>query len=268
MRNVALAVALLAGCTRALPIDGGDGGAGGGCAAHKDAATCAADARCIALGCPQCDGTQSFIGCYDKNGPLPGIGCPGLACASCHALDEPSCRAAASRGCVTGTCCGSFTGCFDPGEPPPACAADCANICAGLDEATCGAQPGCRVDRCPGCGPGSTYFAGCSDSGGPPSPCVTPFCPAMPCDQLTAADACAARSDCHEVFQPGACGCAGCCCTIFARCADGGKADCKGPAFCNSAPPDCGDPACGGMYAVAYANSCYEGCVLASACAP
>jgi len=273
MRKLVLVVALLGGCTRALPIDGGDGGSGGGdgggsgCAAHQDAASCSADSACIAAGCPQCDGTRSFVGCFDKNNPPP-INCPALACASCHGLDEPNCRAAALRGCQTGTCCGTFTGCLDPSDPPPVCAADCAQVCRDLGESTCALNPNCVADRCPACSPGSTYFAGCRSATDPPAMCVPPPCPPpLGCDTITSAGACDARSDCHSVFQPGACGCAGCCCMAFNHCATG-AADCKNDAVCNSAPPSCGDPACNGMFTVGVANGCWEGCVRVASCAP
>ena len=111
------------------------------------------------------------------------------------------------RGCQTGTCCGTFTGCLDPSDPPPVCAADCAQVCADLDEQTCGLNPNCRADRCPACSPGSTYFAGCRNATDPPAMCVPPPCPPpMGCDAVTTVAACDARSDCHSVFQPGACG--------------------------------------------------------------
>ncbi len=271
-----LLLLLLPACTRDNPLLNGDDGGGPGldgggaeCSSWHDRASCEADAHCIALGCPQCDGSQSFIGCFDKNGPLPGFGCPNSACQSCHGLDQAACAAAGELGCTAGTCCGAFISCLDPGDPPQICAADCVDPCAGLDESTCQATPACRADYCPACSPGSTYFASCDPVGSPPPTCQPLPCPPpLPCDQLTTLADCDARSDCHSVYQADLCGCADCCCTFFGRCATGGSANCTGPAFCNSAPPDCSNPACKGMFAVSYANGCYEGCVLASECGP
>ncbi len=261
MRKLGLFL-LLVGCTRANPLSiDGDGGSSA-CSAHTDQASCAADSSCIPLGCPGCNGTTSFIGCFDKNQPLPGVSCPSGICATCHGLDEKSCAAAASRGCIVASCCGAYQGCLDPGE---GFGCNCAS-CQGLDEATCKTRPDCRADYCPTCN--GQFFTGCDDATAPPVACAPPPCPMMPCDQVTTQTGCDARSDCHSIFQAGACGCANCCCTFFARCEAGQFADCKGPAFCNSAPPDCANPACKGMFTVAYANQCYDGCVLQTACAP
>ena len=41
----------------------------------------------------------------------------------------------------------------------------------------------------------------------------------------------------------------------FQSCATNSKADCKGPALCNSAPPDCANPACNAQYVISYANN-------------
>jgi hypothetical protein len=274
MRKLCVLIALLAGCGRAslenTDAGGGDGG-GGDCSAHQDTASCEADPRCIALGCPSCNGTQSLAGCFDKNGPLPGIGCPLIAC-GCQGLNEQACTAAASTGCRLGTCCGHFVSCLGPGDPTPVCTADCVS-CVGLTEALCKARTDCRADYCPACTQGSTFYAGCSAAASPPPMCVPPPCPPPPpsCDQLTNASDCGARADCHAVYEASAtCACANCCCTIWAfnHCAAGGSADCKGPALCNVAPPDCGTPGCNSPYSVGYVNGCYEGCVLTTACAP
>jgi hypothetical protein len=270
MRKLLLLIAIAgAGCTRANPLTlpGPDGGGGGPCSAHTDAASCNADSACLAVGCPDCFGGQSFVGCFDKNSPPP-LHCATPSC-SCHGLAEQECRAAASHGCVTATCCGAFQGCLDPTDPPMICAADCVQKCPGLDEKTCQMTAGCRADYCPACSPGSTYFANCSDAALPPAQCQPLPCPPpQTCDQVTTLADCDARSDCHSVFEPGACGCAFCCCTFFSRCADGAFADCKGPSACNIAPPDCNNPACNGEFTVGYSNLCYEGCVRQSACAP
>jgi hypothetical protein len=84
------------------------------------------------------------------------------------------------------------------------------------------------------------------------------------CSSLTR-DACDARGDCHSVFQDlGVCGCAPAgCCTMFSRCAEGGKARCSSMIQCGVAPPNCVGP-----YVVSYTDTCYEGCVLSSECGP
>jgi hypothetical protein len=87
------------------------------------------------------------------------------------------------------------------------------------------------------------------------------------CEQLTTADACTARSDCHGVYHDVGCGCLNCCCVVFQSCASG-KADCKGPAACDIQAPACNDPACNGQFTTGYTNVCYEGCVRAVDCAP
>jgi hypothetical protein len=186
---------------------------------------------------------------------------------SCHGLDEAHCIVGASRGCQRAFCCGGFLSCLDPGEQGVACPAACANTCAAHDEQSCSLTPNCRADYCPACSPDSTYFAGCHDANTTPPACTPLPCPAPACTQHMSADACEADPACHGVYQPGACGCAFCCCTFYASCAPG-PADCKGQVTCRAAPPPCDDPACNGMYAVGVANGCYEGCVLATKCAP
>jgi hypothetical protein len=252
MRTSAMVFILIAvtagGCTRASDHCQG-----------KSAADCNADANCVALGCPGCNGQSSFSGCYDKNGPLPGFACPAIACADCYGLDEAACTAAASRGCHAVSCCGTFSQCAPPNDPGSCPAIACTN-CSGLDEATCSQRSDCRVDRCPTCNGGQGSFVGCSQPTDPPPPCAQPSC--MPsCDQLDA-QSCAARTDCHAVFEPGqACGCAtpGCC-TLFSHCAYGAPA-CTGTVTCMTTPPTCE-----GDYTLGYQNGCYEGCVLKSAC--
>jgi hypothetical protein len=85
------------------------------------------------------------------------------------------------------------------------------------------------------------------------------------CAEMKDENACKAHPDCHPVFvDPGNCTCLAIgCCTMFQHCAGGDKADCRGPALCRAATPRCE-----GSYTVAYASSCYEGCVLQSDCAP
>src|SRR5256885_1914997 len=141
MSRLGLLLLLAAGCSGGLPIGDPDGGAS--CSAWKDAVSCAAHPPCIPEGCPECDGTTSFAGCFDKNGPLPGFACPTLACAPCQGLDDASCTAAANRGCVRSSCCGQFTGCLDPNDPPKVCPAACVDNCATLGEQACNASAGC-----------------------------------------------------------------------------------------------------------------------------
>lgn len=88
--------------------------------------------------------------------------------------------------------------------------------------------------------------------------------PNATCSQLATQAACDVRSDCHSVFvDPGNCACLAVgCCTRFDRCADGGKANCMGPALCKSATPYCESPS----YVLSYTGSCYEGCVRPSEC--
>ena len=84
------------------------------------------------------------------------------------------------------------------------------------------------------------------------------------CGSLTTLAACDARGDCHAVFEdPGTCVCAASgCCARFTRCADGDRARCtSGALLCKVAEPHCEQP-----YVVGYVDSCYEGCVRASAC--
>jgi hypothetical protein len=244
-----LLLLLICGCTRPnLSIDD--------CSSHKDEVSCVADSRCQALVCGGCQGSTGAFACYAK-GSSPPFECPDYYCpASCHGLDAAHC--AVTSGCVVFDCCGSYQGCLDPGE-----AHGCTCIsCQGLDEATCKARSDCRADYCPDCNGGQTY-AGCGNSTDPPNVCGAPPCP-VGCSNLTA-DECSLRSDCHSVFQPGACGCAACCCVFFSSCADG-KANCTGPAACDISSPDCDPQDCNGQYVVAYSNACYEGCVLASDC--
>jgi len=85
------------------------------------------------------------------------------------------------------------------------------------------------------------------------------------CSEVKTEETCAGRADCHPVFvDANVCNCAtpGCC-MMFDRCADGAHADCKGPALCKMMEPPCGT-----TYVIAYQESCYEGCVRPTDCAP
>jgi hypothetical protein len=260
MRNLGLLL-LLAGCTRpALSLGEGDGGTPGDCSSYSDAASCAADPACTPAMCGNCNGGSSFAGCVKAGMLYP---CPAYACPqSCHGLTQSGCAAASSRGCHAETCCGTFVQCLDPNESF-GCTALCAS-CDGLDEKACLARSDCRANYCPGCGD-TSGFAGCQNPGEPPPECPAPPPSCQPaCSTLNFND-CTARADCHNVFAQGACGCAACCCMAFSHCASA-KADCKGPALCNSAPPNCDTQLCNAAYVVSYANGCYDGCVLTSAC--
>jgi len=84
------------------------------------------------------------------------------------------------------------------------------------------------------------------------------------CGRVTTQTECDGRSDCHAVFvDPGTCGCAAAgCCARFSRCADGGRANCSGPAACRIPTPFCEAP-----YVLSYTSNCFEGCVRESDCA-
>jgi hypothetical protein len=185
--------------------------------------------------------------------------------ASCAA--DPRCVVAGCTQCDGST---NFVACADAHgpQPPVFCPLPkCAAACKGLDEGMCRARPDCRADYCPNCNGGSV-FALCSPADAPITACGGAFCP-FPCDQATNLTECNARPGCHAVFQAGQCDFTNQCCIAFSHCADGGTANCKGPASCEMPAPACLDPACKGAYAVAFAaNGCYEGCVQVSACAP
>ncbi len=231
----------------------GDGVPSSDCSAHKDAASCQADAACQVAGCPSCDGTVTFAACGRKGVALQSP-CVAIACASCHGLDANACTAAVARGCRVSNCCGTIS-CLDPGDPQVSCLCP---SCNGLDESGCAAAAGrgCVVARC--CG----TFTVCLNPNE-----TAPVCPlaCVSCDGLANQAACAARADCHAVYEPAqTCGCAPAgCCTFYARCATGAKASCSGTVTCRAA-----QPACEGPYVVSYANGCYEGCVLSNECAP
>ena len=138
--------------------------------------------------------------------------------------------------------------------------------CHGLDQAQCAARAGCTVSTCNGCGTVPRY-EGCRDPGDQ----VRPSCPlvvcAAPCSLATTEAACDALPGCHPVFRDSSlvCDCAGvgCSCVSFSSCADGGLADCSGPAQCDALAPYCS-----GDYVVAYSGTCYQGCVRKSNCPP
>jgi hypothetical protein len=154
-------------------------------------------------------------------------------------------------------------GCFGPLEGLPQCpVSSCPLNCSAYDEAACNSHSPCRADYCPGCGKMS--FTRCAYPSDPPPVCPAIAC-VVACDMLTTQTACEARHDCHPDFaDPGTCDCiaAGCCMT-FSRCAAGATARCSGMPLCKSLAP-----LCAGDYTLAYTDTCYEGCVRKTDCAP
>jgi hypothetical protein len=113
-------------------------------------------------------------------------------------------------------------------------------------------------------GTGGMVKGGAGGSGGaPPLDGGTPDVAPPKCSEVTTQVACDARDDCHSLFEdPGTCGCASPgCCARFKRCADGGYANCLGPAMCDMVEPFCEPP-----YVIAYTSLCYEGCVYQDDC--
>jgi hypothetical protein len=168
-------------------------------------------------------------------------------CTSAHC---PDCRSGGQSylGCFSGT---AAVDCFPC--PPP---------CGTLDETACNARGDCQADYCNGCR-GRT-FVGCGFPGTDfACPAGEPACPVpLPCADVADQLSCDARSDCHSVFG-------GTPTNTFSRCADGGKANCKGPlvpgsAVCTVPSPVCQTP----EIVVSYTNECYEGCVRRTECAP
>jgi hypothetical protein len=192
---------------------------------------------------------------------------------ACRQLGEAACRSRSD--CAVGGCapCAGVSGpgpitCYDPArEPGPICPEiACPAPCAGLDEASCRARTDCRADACPSCsGNGAQGFVRCASASDPIFACILLPCPA-PCAAATTKEACEARPDCHSVFVDNRdCQCAALgCCARFSRCAAGATAVCKAPPItCDAIAPTCEGP-----YVVAYADSCFEGCVQSSDCAP
>jgi hypothetical protein len=240
-----------------------------------DEATCTATPGCQPQSCQVCPGAApTYLGCTAPGAPP--IACPAVTCGiaqPCSSLAESQCQARSD--CHSGYCADcsgaqEFTQCLGPNEagacpafacPPPSC--------AGRDQMTCQATPGCGVISCPNCN-GGENFIGCGIKG-EEVPCPAIQCPAPPpCADVTTQEGCDARSDCHPVFvENSICACAPAgCCARFSRCADGGKALCKGPTGptpggCLSQPPFCD----GVAYIASYTSTCYEGCVPPSECA-
>jgi hypothetical protein len=186
----------------------------------------------------------------------------------CLGLSQTACSATNGCSVVTcQTCAGgaAYKGCYQIGaESPPQCGAvSCPPPCAGIPEAQCKQLFNCRADYCSACGSSQT-FARCSLPSDPPAPCPAIAC-VQTCAQVTTLAQCELRTDCHSVFvDPGTCGCAAVgCCAHFSRCAAGDKARCTGMPACMIVAPHCEGP-----YVVAYADTCYDGCVQQKDCAP
>jgi hypothetical protein len=198
MRTLGLLILILGGCTRpnALPLSG-DGGTD--CSAHTDRASCAADPRCIVAGCPQCDGSTSFVACVDAHAPPPTIplACPGIGCsAPCRGLAEATCKARPDcRADYCGNCTGGrvYSQCTEAGAPPATCQAPpCEPACDAVNTQTeCDARPDCHavyepaLCQCNNCC--CVFYGRCASGGGanckgpttctiPPPNCTDPAC--------------------------------------------------------------------------------------------
>ncbi len=176
------------------------------CSDHHDQASCAADPTCAAAGCPACDGSTSFISCYDKSSSPPPSICPQIACQPCSQLTESQCQT--DSRCAEATCptCNggtSFVTCYDQSDSPLpiACAKECPAVCNGLSETDCKANSQCAVAGCAACD-GSTTFDVCYDKDGSPPPIICPTLACAPaCSGLDEAD-CKANDQCASVGCP------------------------------------------------------------------
>lgn len=150
------------------------------------------------------------------------------------------------------------------GGAAPLCPSDC----------TRGTTAGCSAGQVMWtCGNEHDYQAlidgGCTDlaSGLPRYCCPPEFYAECACAEATTLEACEARPDCHSVFidpGPETCRCSEVgCCARFSHCATGPLANCAGPVTCASPTPYCDEPA----YVLAYADGCFEGCVVPEDCA-
>jgi len=200
-----------------------------------------------------------------------------LSLAACNAaLDRPggSCSSATSAelcdvaaGCVLDVCAnGEFVGCLEPGSHFDPCSTAQNDCSSAQDTATCDALAGCTTQTCPvGC-TSATTFASCAPTGAQPPQCPDPPpCHPMPCDDITDAQTCESRSDCHSLYQQNStCACAGtfCCGGAFSSCATG-PTNCFGPDGALGPPAVCG----GTTYVSSYSpQGQVDGCTLASEC--
>jgi hypothetical protein len=88
---------------------------GGPCEMLLDEKSCAADPACKAMGCPDCNGGQNFVGCTEPDGGVM-VEC-GPCPPTCSAFDEASCKA--NDYCHPGYCADcnggqKFTTCLGP----------------------------------------------------------------------------------------------------------------------------------------------------------
>ena len=145
-------------------------------------------------------------------------------------------------------------------------ATDVSSGAGGVPTGFDGGMVDAGTDVLSGTGGVPTGFDGGMDMGGTEVGVVVDApAPIVPCSQVTSQEGCDLRSDCHSVFvdsrdcncgQPG-------CCARFDHCSDAAMADCSGSATCKMS-----QPYCSGSYVVAVKGSCYDGCVLKTACAP
>jgi len=238
-----------------------------------DETTCKARPDCFAQECPSCFGNTT-VSCYPAGvSPLSCVPPPCPYIPMCSMLDDATCSA--TPGCTSVRCpdCKGgqvYAGCAGPADRIGC--GPCPPTCTSLDESACTLRVDCRAGYCNWCQ--QRMFVGCGDPGTAfGCPTGGPTCPAaVPCAAVTDQLSCDARSDCHSVFvdNSAVCDCATAgCCMHFTRCADGGKAACKGPTgsgvvFCMVAPPGCD----GHAYVTSYTDNCYEGCVRQTECAP
>ena len=224
---------LCPGCAPAQPF----------CAAVCPAMPCTAPDAGEADGWPAKDAATSEAGASSCSQQTTETACQGQS--ACHAVyvDSGTC------GCASPGCCARFSRCADGANAT--CTQPSSFACTT-------AQPYCESPMFKLSYSGSCY-EGCVLA----DECATAS--TVACSQVTTQSDCETRADCHSVFlEANDCGCAvqGCC-MRFSRCADGGQANCRDTAQCE-AP----EPLCGGSYVNSYTANCYEGCVLASECAP
>jgi hypothetical protein len=106
-----------------------------------DEMTCGQTPGCSPLyGCPDCQGNQTYSGCYDSSMPPPPVACPAIACVDCTSLDQntcgqyPECQLTECMGCNGQV----IEICGNAGQPASCPAFDCpVDQCTGLDEQTC-----------------------------------------------------------------------------------------------------------------------------------
>jgi hypothetical protein len=111
--------------------------------------------------------------------------------------------------------------------PGPVCPAP---RCAGLDEFTCSATPGCSAQKCGTCG-GPPVFSACYRTGDSPPVCLAVPCASGPlCSTFNDETSCSARSGCTVLSCPDCMGG-----KTFVGCAQPGGAGVE----CGPCPPTC-----------------------------